>query len=531
MPQAKRAETETTPLNTDATARRELRGFAQLLGILLALGLALLAVASWLEGSAAWRHPLRWLASLDSAAALAVLATSAQIVAGVLAILITVVAIVVELAANRYTHRITQMFVRDRVTVVVTSVFVLTTALCVWLAVVLSGEVGEAPFLPRGGFMLAMGLMTACLLMLLPYFAYVFYFVSPHQVIRRIRAESLADVRGTRERGARETKRAVIEAVEELEDVARSAMENSDRSIAMAAVGALAELLGDVTRQRRELPPDWFVLDDVIARDADFVSMAASTLEAVAREGTWFEAKILRQCRELFVDAVGDARDVASMIAIHTRRLGEEFALAHPPLLEQCQRAFNSYLRASLNARDARTGYYVLHQYRLLAESLLGQGLEPAVLEIASRIRFYGRLASGSELPFLLEVAAYDLSHLIEAAADKATARDALLEVLLAIDHEGAENLLNVRKAQIQLATFFLVRGEAAPARRIAADLAGERRGLLISAREELENEASPLYWEIQDRGDNFGYLPSERRAKLGEVFALIAQATRSASA
>jgi hypothetical protein len=501
------------------------RGFVVLLGV----ALALLAVASWLEGSGAWRHPLRWLASLDSEAALSVLAGSAQVVAGVLAILITVVAIVVELAATRYTHRITQMFVRDPVTIAVMSVFVLTTFLCVWLAVALSGEIGEAPLLPRGGFVLAMGLMTACLLMLLPYFAYVFHFVSPHEVIRRIRAEALAEVHGSREQGARAAKQAVIEAVEELEDVARGAMQNSDRGIAMAAVEALAELLGDVTRQRRELPADWFVVDDVIARDADFVSMAAPALDSIAREGTWFEAKILRQCRELFVDAVGSARDVASMIAIHTRRLGEEFALAHPPLLEQCQRAFNSYLRASVNARDLRTGFYVLHQYRLLGENLLGQGLEPAVLEIASRIRYYGRTASASELPFLLEVAAYDLSNLIEAAADKAAARDALLEVLLAIDHEGAENLLGVRKAQIQLATFFVARGELAPARRIASDLAGERRGLLLTARQDLEGEASPHYWEINDRAVNFSYLPPERRAKLSEVFALIAQATRGA--
>lgn len=510
----------------DGSRSAGLRSFAVLLG----LALALLAASAWLEGSGSWRHPLRWLASLDSQAALAVLAGSAQVVAGVLAILITVVAIVVELASTRYTHRITQMFVGDRVTRVVMSLFVLTTTLCVWLAVVLSGEVGEAPVLPRGGFVLAMGLMTACLLMLLPYFAYVFHFVSPHQVIHRIRAESLAEVRGSRERGAREAKRKVIDAVEELEDVARSAMQNSDRAIAMAAVEALAELLGDVTRRRSELPPDWFVVDDVIARDADFVSMAAPALEAIAQDGTWFEAKILRQCRELFVDAVGNARDVASMIAIHTRRLGEEFALSHPPLLEQCLRAFNSYLRAAVNAGDMRTGFYVLHQYRLLGESLLEKGLEPVVLEIASRIRYYGRTASASELPFLLEVAAYDLSNLIEAAAEKTAARDALLEVLLAIDHEGAENLLGVRKAQIQLATFFLVRGEAAPARRIAADLAGERRGLLLTARQELENESSPHYWEINDRAVNFSYLPPARRAKLAEVFALIAQATRGAA-
>ena len=171
----------------------------------------------------------------------------------------------------------------------------------------------------------------------------------------------------------------------------------------------------------------------------------------------------------------------------------------------------------------------MLHQYRLLGEALLVQGLEPATLEVASRIRYYGRLASASELPFLLEVAAYDLSHMVEAAADKSTARDALLEVLLAIDHEGAENLLGVRKAQIQLATFFLERGEDAPARRIAADLVGERRGLLLTAREEIEREISPHYWEITDRGSNFSYLPPERRARLGAFFALVAESTSAA--
>jgi len=81
-----------------------------------------------------------------------------------------------------------------------------------------------------------------------------------------------------------------------------------------------------------------------------------------------------------------------------------------------------------------------------------------------------------------------------------------------------------VRRAQMQLATFFLARGEEAPARRIAADLATEKRNLLTTAREELEREASPQYWEITDRGANFAYLPPERRAKLGDVLALVEQ-------
>jgi hypothetical protein len=505
---------------TEAVERQRSKGPRSFAGLVLASA-ALLATASWLEGSGAWRYPLQWLASLESSAALAILGSSAQIVAGVLAILITVVAIVVEIASTRYTHSITTLFVRDRVSIGVLVFFVLTTMLCVWLSVVLSGEGNEAPLLPRGGFLLAMGMMSACLLMLLPYFRYVFDFVSPLRVIQNLRADALQRVTRASDADVGSVKRTVIEELEELEDVARSAMKNSDRGIAMAAVEALVGVLSDVTLLRHKLPPSWFVVDEAIVRDADFVAMAAPAIEEVAREGAWFEAKVLRQCLALFADAVGSARDVASMIAIHTRRLAEGAALTHPPLLEQCQRAFHSYLRSAINAEDPRTAYYVLHQYRLLGEDLLAKGLEPAALEAANRIRFYGRLGSEKGTSFLLEAAAYDLAQLVEAAAEKRTARDALLDVLLTIDHEGAENLLGVRRAQIQLATYFLVRGDVASAERIAADLANERRGLLLTAREELEREVSPHYWEITDRGSNFQYLPPDRRAKLAEFFAM----------
>lgn len=497
------------------------RAFA--LGAFLALGAlstALVVLASWLEGSDAWRHPLEWLATLDQDATLALLGGSAQVVAGVLAILITVVAIVLELSATRYTHRVTTLFARDPVNLAVMILYVLTTVLCISLATVLSGRLGPPPTVPHAGFLLAMALMTVSMVGLLPYFVYVFNFVSPLGVIARIRADALGRVQGAGD--PRRAKRAVIDAVEELEDVARGAMKNNDRGIAMAAVEALATLLADVAALRARLPGTWFAVDDTVARDPDFVAMAQVALDEIARDRTWFEAKVLRQYLALFGDAVGAARDVASMIAIHTRRLAERYADGHPAALELCQRAFHSYLRAAINAGDPRTAYFVLHQYRLLGEALLRRGLRPAVLEVAERIRFYGRLAGGAGLPFLLEVAAYDLAHLVEAAADDSEARDALLGVVLAVDHEGAEHLLGVRRAQVQLATFFLERGEAEAARRIAEDLAAERPALLEAVRRELDREASPSYWEINDRGANFSYLDPARRARLAEFFGLV---------
>ncbi|TFG86840.1 MAG: DUF2254 domain-containing protein [Chromatiales bacterium] len=489
---------------------------------LIVLSVALVALASWIEGSGAWRHPVRWLGTLDQDATVSLMSDSAQVVAGMLAILITVVAIVLELSATRYTHRVTALFARDPLNVAVMTFFLLTTVLCIWLALVLAGEVSEVPVIPRGGFLLAVAMMTISMLALLPYFAYVFRFVSPLGVIARIRADALKKVSQFKGSESLETKLAVIEAVEDLEDVGRGAMKNNDRGIAMAAVESLATLLAEVADLRQRLPESWFLIDEAVARDPDFVALAHSALDEIARDRSWFEAKILRQYLALFGDAVGVARDVASMIAIHTRQLGERFARGQPALLELCQRAFHSYLRAAINGSDPRTAYFVLHQYRLLGETLLAKNLESAVLEVANRMRFYGRLAGGSGLPFLLEVAAYDIAHLVEAAAHKPGIRDALLTVVLTVDHAEAEHLLGVRRAQVQLATFFLTRGEDAPARRIAQDLAGERAELLAAVREELEREVSSSYWEINDRGANFAFLPAERRAKLDDFFAIL---------
>ena len=51
---------------------------------------------------------------------------------------VTVVAIVVELAATRYSHEITRLFLEDPINLGVLGLFVLTTVLCLLLGVVLT---------------------------------------------------------------------------------------------------------------------------------------------------------------------------------------------------------------------------------------------------------------------------------------------------------------------------------------------------------------------------------------------------------
>ena len=41
-------------------------------------------------------------------------------------------------------------------------------------------------------------------------------------------------------------------------------------------------------------------------------------------------------------------------------------------MVELAIKFFNTYLRAAINGGDVRTAYSVIHQYRMLAQSLLG---------------------------------------------------------------------------------------------------------------------------------------------------------------
>ena len=79
-------------------------------------------------------------------------------------------------------------------------------------------------------------------------------------------------------------------------------------------------------------------------------------------------------------------------------------------------------------------------------------------------------------------------------------------------------SLRGVRKAQIKLATYYLVRGAEDLARRVFEDMRQELPARLTSIREELARIESKDFWEIIDRGVTFDYLEPDRRATL-EVF------------
>jgi hypothetical protein len=492
----------------------------------------LLFAATFLLDAARSGHPsdvFRLLTHPNPAAAFNTLTNTGDIVAAVLAIALTVVAIVVELASNRYTHRVTELFISEPVNFAVMALFVVTSLQGAWVTMSFDYEAGRGGFVPYAGIGLAMLLLTLCLLILLPYFNFVFAYLNPIQIVERIQKRT-AQVIARSGRDVRAVQSEAVRGVEQLGDVALNAMQNHDTAVSMAAVDALLELTRSYQTMTSQLPTAFYLIDGDLAHNPDFVSMDSSVLAELGERRIWLEMKILRQYQMVFSEALNRMRDVNYVIAINTRLLAEEAARKdHVELLKLLVKFFNTYLRAAINHEDVRTAYNVTHQYRLLAQSLLDYRGGAFAVEIGRHFHYYGQVSYGAQLPFILETVAYDLCTLNEVAhTRKMPVADELLAIFLRVDKEGSgeaheASLRGVRKAQVKLATYYLLEGDEPRARQVYEDMAHEDVHRLGSIRDELLAVHSPEYWEVIDRGVNFDYLPPERKQKLEEFFSWFA--------
>jgi len=85
------------------------------------------------------------------------------------------------------------------------------------------------------------------------------------------------------------------------------------------------------------------------------------------------------------------------------------------------------------------------------------------------------------------------------------------------------KGLLGVRKAQVKLASYYLLTGQEGKARTICDDMQGEPRERLRAIRSQLENVTSKDFWEIIDRGRNFEFMPPDQRQCMKVFFSWLA--------
>lgn len=445
-------------------------------------------------------------------------------VAGVLGIVISVVSIVVQLSANRYTG-VAVMFFRDR-----TNIFVMGYYVVACVAGVLVSLSIRNDFVPRLTLSAMMLVVAMGLVMMAPYFAYVFRFLEPNNIIARIQTLAIRDMReGTQATSATsriEAKRKTLTAMEELTDITSNSISGKDKLIASRAVDALKDIAIGHLAFKPEASPEWFEVSEAIQQNPDFVALDAESLADLVDNRVWVEWKGLKQLFGIYNEALATMRDISHLVAIDTRYVGEAaLAASDQPVVTLVLRYMNSYLRAALNARDIRTAYNVLNQYRLFVEALLRKEDDKTVLEAGSHLRYYAHLADDMKLGFLTETIAYDVASLCQLANElRSPVESALLDVFLDLDRPSPERgkdktLKGVRKAQVKLASYYVQTGAEAEARRIMHDMMSEPRERLLAIRDELCRVTSKYFWEIVDRGRNFEYLPPAQKEAMLRFF------------
>ncbi len=444
--------------------------------------------------------------------------------AAVFGIVITVCSIIVQLTAERYTG-VAGLFLRDRTNMVVAGYYVVTCVLSVWLSASLQPD-----YIPAITVVMALSLTTGGIVLMVPYFAYVFWFLEPQNLIDRIRREAVAvagrSASHADEPAALAAQAKILDALEELTDITSNSISGKDKIIASAAVDALRDLAIEYLRVKPHAQASWFNVGPGIRLNPDFVAMDPESLRDLEARRTWVEWKVLRQYLSIYNEALGPMRDINYLIAIDTRYIAEAAAKAgDEQLIQLVLRFLNSFIRATLNAKDVRTSYNVMNQYRKLGEFMLLDGHHAAALDCVRHMKYYGLIAFDMDLTFVTETVAYDMSTLAQIANQVGSPCEMeILAEFLELDRppfvRGQDKaLMGVRKAQVKLAAYYILAEQEDRARAIANDMRDEPAERLRQIRRQLEVVYDKDFWEITDRGRNFEYMPPKQRACLAKYF------------
>lgn len=454
-----------------------------------------------------------------------------SIIAAVLGIVLTVISIVVQLAATRFSPAVTEMFFRDRTNRAVMALYVIGCVIGFWTAFGVNEK-----WVPRVSLTVMLATSTLGFLVMAPYFAYVFRFLSPESVVVRIRREAKAvsiGRDGAPPTGDLEDRQArSLALTEQLTDIAINSISQKDKIIATASVDAIRDLTVAYLGGKPASGDPWYRITETIAHNPDFASMAEDSVADLAAAESWFEFKQLRQYQAIYTEALGTMRDINYVIAINTRMIAARaLETEQSEALELAIKFFNTYMRATLNKNDVRTAYTILNQYRIMAEQVLARGDDEVALRIAGYIKYYGGLSYQKRLAFVTETVAYDLSALCEYAHDIGSdVEDQLLSTFLEVDPSSSEgeiqetSLRGIRKAQVKLATYYLMTDTQDLARRVWEDMRDESVERLRSIRDEMMGIVTKDFWEISDRGGNFDYLEPARKEMLKVFFGWFAE-------
>ncbi|MDH5560019.1 MAG: DUF2254 domain-containing protein [Deltaproteobacteria bacterium] len=441
-----------------------------------------------------------------------------ELLAAILGIVITVVAIVLQLAAQRYGTRLIDLFIADRLNRIY--FFFMVCSLMYAILIVFTIKASYFPFYAVETLLF---LTLFEITLLAPYFLYVFKFLTPTNLLSSIQETNRTSIINSTNRqnfsNLKRYQKEVANAIEQVTDSALSANSQMDRNLSLMAINQLREMVLDYLENKTRLPKPWFL----VSQDF-FIGISSEFYKDICEKRLWFEAKTFMDMELIFKNSIRNMPDGVSAIAYNTRIIGE-FAIRNrdDALLDLVVQFYNTFIRLALNEKNVRAIFNLFYQYRLLAESVFDYNSDIAQ-KIVFYFKYYGETGLQQGLWFVLYTAAFDLGSMVATAFDKkmTNIREILFIFMQLEDNIDKKKdmmaLTGVRKSQLILAAYLFSKGNEDLVKLVVEDLKNETLERLLKWRDMLLDLKERKFWEITDRGINFEYIDDEQKKYL-ELF------------
>lgn len=433
----------------------------------------------------------------------------------------TVTAIAVPLTANLYTPRLIDLFVRDRVNRGFLMLLIFSAVL-VHFTLYVVRDTPTFQFAPP--FLIGLTALSGfiCMFLSVPYVYYMFNFLRPPEIVRRMRTMLAARLEAEMREDSIRRRSDIADLVNQIGEVALRAVARGDAEMAAKVMDELEQTAHDYRRLKPEMSALWFE-----GCPQCLLTIPPVAAEQLRNDRSWFEFHVLRCLENLLPTAMAQAPDVISNIVQTSRRITVEAeAGGDEAVVELGIKFHNTFLRRSITARQVRAFYNVSNEYRMLGEALLDRPAE-WVLDVAEAFIYYAGEAETVGVAFMRDVAFYDLAALLVRAIELDNSRvEPLLELLL----DGYRRI----PARLEPALRVVGHALAADLPQAAAPLGEFLRQqppdlLRKAGRMVLESEEQE-YREITDRIVDLNFIKPEARERLRgwleEQFAPVVQPT-----
>ena len=416
-----------------------------------------------------------------------------------IAIVIVVVVLGVQLTADRYSPRIIDIFIRDRINGLVLALFLGSIIFTIWVSTAI-----KVDYVPYFLVYTAISLAIVDFVFLLPYVRYMFEIMRGETIIAGIRRHAALEIAAAIAHPEHQAshRHKVREYLSQFADIALGSIQEGDTEVALAAIHAVRGLVcNDYIPVKDSLPKHWFT----VSHD-DMPGASDQTIMQVDRTRTWLEHVVLAT----FVDLMGETpafrKEIIHAIAITTRDIGRRAVTHRDRELEDLVvRFFNTYFRAALNQRAPTFAYAVMNEYRRLAADVAGDRPDLPI-RVAEHLLRYGRAFDAAGMPFIIGTAAEDVSTLITEMSGRDLDRALMLCELLSDNlvemSRTAEpiSLNGILKATIKLGLWAVAEEQRDILNRVGVGLTSVTPEVLDRALDRMESTTERVFWEVSDR-------------------------------